>query len=30
MAQQPRIEKFAAADLSGLREDLMQSGLDRW
>jgi len=24
------VEKFAAADLSPLREELMQSGLDSW
>lgn len=24
------IEKFSAADLSALREDLLQSGLDHW
>jgi hypothetical protein len=24
------IEKFAEADLSGLRDDLLQSGLDSW
>jgi len=26
----PAIEKFSAADLSSLREELMQSGLDHW
>ncbi len=26
----PEIEKFTEADLSGLREDLMRSGLDSW
>jgi hypothetical protein len=25
-----RIEQFGEADLSGLREDLMKSGLDSW
>jgi hypothetical protein len=25
-----QVEKFAAADLTGLREDLMKSGLDSW
>ena len=25
-----KYEKFPAAELSGLREDLMQSGLDSW
>jgi len=25
-----RIEQFDAADLTGLREDLMKSGLDSW
>lgn len=25
-----QIEKFGTADLSGLREELMQSGLDSW
>jgi hypothetical protein len=26
----PMVEKFAATDLSSLREELMQSGLDSW
>ena len=26
----PVIEKFTATDLSSLREELMQSGLDSW
>jgi hypothetical protein len=26
----PAIEKFSPADLSSLREELMQSGLDHW
>ena len=26
----PGIEKFPIADLTGLREELMQSGLDSW
>ena len=30
MAEQPPIEKFTPADLAGLRDDLMQSGLDSW
>jgi hypothetical protein len=25
-----QVERFAEADLSGLREDLMKSGLDSW
>lgn len=29
-APAPAIEKFSAADLSSLREELMQSGLDHW
>ena len=29
-AKKNEIEKFAEADLSGLREDLMRSGLDSW
>ena len=30
IAQKSRVEKFAATDLSTLREELMQSGLDSW
>jgi hypothetical protein len=30
MTQNFKIEKFTEADLSALREDLMQSGLDSW
>lgn len=30
MTQDVKFEKFPIADLSGLREDLMQSGLDSW
>jgi len=30
VAPAPAIEKFSAADLSSLREELMQSGLDHW
>ncbi len=26
----PHVEKFAEADLAGLREDLLKSGLDSW
>ena len=26
----PAVEKFSTADLSSLREELMQSGLDHW
>jgi hypothetical protein len=29
-AKGAHVEKFAEADLSGLREDLMKSGLDSW
>jgi hypothetical protein len=29
-AKSAHVEKFTAADLSGLREDLMKSGLDSW
>jgi hypothetical protein len=29
-ATNPRIERFAEADLAGLREDLLKSGLDSW
>jgi len=29
-AKKNQIEQFAEADLSGLREDLMKSGLDSW
>jgi hypothetical protein len=30
MTNQVKFEKFPVADLSGLREELMQSGLDSW
>ena len=30
VAPAPAIEKFSASDLSSLREELMQSGLDHW
>ena len=30
MTKKHEIEKFAEADLSGLREDLLKSGLDSW
>jgi hypothetical protein len=30
MMNQVKYEKFPVADLSGLREELMQSGLDSW
>jgi hypothetical protein len=30
MTNQAKYEKFPVADLSGLREELMQSGLDSW
>lgn len=30
MTNSIEFEKFPVADLSGLREDLMQSGLDHW
>jgi len=30
MTNQTKYEKFPVADLSGLREELMQSGLDSW
>ena len=30
MIQSSKFEKFPIADLSGLREELMQSGLDSW
>ena len=29
-ANSAHVERFADADLSGLREDLMKSGLDSW
>lgn len=29
-APSPAIEKFSAADLSSLREELLRSGLDHW
>jgi hypothetical protein len=29
-AKSAHVERFAAADLTGLREDLMKSGLDSW
>jgi hypothetical protein len=29
-AKTARVERFADADLTGLREDLMKSGLDSW
>jgi hypothetical protein len=30
MASDSRIEKFAAAELAGLRTELLQSGMDSW
>ena len=30
MASDSRIEKFAVAELSGLRTELLQSGVDSW
>ncbi len=30
MAQDSRIEKFPAAELAGLRTELLQSGFDSW